>query len=300
MGVSGACYRLAFCSPGWDYSSVDGLVAYDYASVGYKAFGFKPKFADRISKETRADERKYILNQIACNMPVLGINLRVAPEWGVICGYKENGSDLFCRTKYDAEIINSKDFEKGKLNPYDYLLADNWPFIITYFSEQSVPPSDKENLLNSLRVFIDCSKQNNCRGYAMGFNAYQTWQNDLSDDEWYENNDDEQVARRFSVNQFCTLALSDARKSAYIYLNDNKALLPECLSQMNEIVNLFKIISEKAQKIHTMLDSKEYLEGIKARAFWTKEKREVQADLLEQMLTAEKEAAEIAEKIISL
>ena len=27
MGVSGACYRLAFCSPGWDYSSVDGLVA---------------------------------------------------------------------------------------------------------------------------------------------------------------------------------------------------------------------------------------------------------------------------------
>ncbi len=38
MGVSGACYRLAFYSPGWDYSSVDGLVAYDYATSGYNAF----------------------------------------------------------------------------------------------------------------------------------------------------------------------------------------------------------------------------------------------------------------------
>lgn len=34
MGVSGACYRIAF-HPVWDYSSVDGLVAYDYATPGY-------------------------------------------------------------------------------------------------------------------------------------------------------------------------------------------------------------------------------------------------------------------------
>jgi hypothetical protein len=116
MGVSGACYRLAFCSPGWDYSSVDGLVAYDYATPGYKAFGYTAKFADRVDKENRAKERSIIVDEIRHNMPVLGINVRVAPEWGVICGYKENGADLFCRSKYDAQTINSPEFEKGRLN----------------------------------------------------------------------------------------------------------------------------------------------------------------------------------------
>lgn len=84
MGVSGACYRLAFCIPDWDYSSVDGLVAYDYATPAYKAFGYKPAFENRVEKENRAKVRNKIINQVANNMPVLGINLRVAPEWGVI------------------------------------------------------------------------------------------------------------------------------------------------------------------------------------------------------------------------
>jgi transcriptional regulator with XRE-family HTH domain len=298
MGVSGACYRLAFCSPGWDYSSVDGLVAYDYATPGYKAFGFTPKFADRIEKEARAQERRYMVNEIRHNMPVLGINLRVAAEWGVICGYNNNGADLFCRTKYDSAILDSPDFDKGRLNPYDYLFVDNWPFIITYFNDMTTPPTPRENLLNSLRVFIDCSKQESCRGYAMGPKAYEVWQNDLLDEAWYEDNEDEQLARRFSVNQFCSLALFDARKSAYTYLLENKNLLPDKKEVMEQIVKLFSDISEKAGQIHKLLDSGEYLEGAKARRFWTREMRINQANLLSKMRDAEYMAMEFAEKII--
>lgn len=298
MGVSGACYRLAFCSPGWDYSSVDGLVAYDYATPAYKAFGFTPKFADRIEKETRAEERKYIINEIRHNMPVLGINLRVAPEWGVICGYKENGADLFCRTKYDPSILNSADYEKGKFNPYDYLPVDNWPFIITYFADMTTPPSAKDNLINSLRVFVDCSKQEGCRGYAMGLKAYDVWRKDLLDEEWYKNNDDEQLARRFSVNQFCSLSLYDARKSAYIYLSDSKNLLPDMVDCMEQIIKNFSDISDKAGQIHNMLDSGEYLEGARARKFWTKEMRIQQAKLLSEMQELENRAVELAEEIV--
>ncbi|HWT75574.1 MAG TPA: helix-turn-helix transcriptional regulator [Mobilitalea sp.] len=298
MGVSGACYRLAFCSPGWDYSSVDGLVAYDYATPGYKAFGFTPRFADRVDKGNRADERRFMVNEIQHDMPVLGINVRVAPEWGVICGYKENGTDLFCRTKYDHEIINASDFIKGKLNPFDYLYVDNWPFIITYFAEKTTPPSDKENLINSLKVLVDSSKQENCRGYRMGFNAYETWHEDLLDDHWYNSNDDDQFARRFSVNQFCSMSLYDARRSAYIYLNDCKNLLTEKVDEMNHIAAIFKTISEKAEQIHKMLDSGEYLEGARARKFWTKEMRISQANLFSEMLEAEREAFSIAEKIV--
>lgn len=298
MGVSGACYRLAFCSPRWDYSSVDGLVAYDYATPGYKAFGFTPKFADRIEKEARAEERKHMINEIRHNMPVLGINLRVAAEWGVICGYKDNGADLFCRTKYDTAVHNSSDYEKGKNNPYDYLFVDNWPFIITYFSDMTPPPTPKENLLNSLRVFVACSKQETCRGYEMGLKAYEVWQNDLLDKAWYENNDDEQLARRFSVNQFCSLALFDARKSAYSYLLDNKNLLTDKVDSMEQIIKHFSDISEKAGQIHKLLDSGEFLAGASARRFWTIEMRVKQAELLSQMLDSERSAMQIAENII--
>nr|HML47580.1 helix-turn-helix transcriptional regulator [Clostridia bacterium] len=104
MGVSGACYRLAFCSPGWDYSAVDGLVAYDYATPGFAAFGYTPAQYCRIEKADRAEHRLRMMKEIRNNMPILGINLRVAPEWGVICGYAKAGEDLFCRTKYDAEV----------------------------------------------------------------------------------------------------------------------------------------------------------------------------------------------------
>lgn len=298
MGVSGACYRLAFCSPGWDYSSVDGLVAYDYATWGYKAFGFFAKFADRVDKTNRAEERKYMVNEIRHNMPVLGINIRVAPEWGVICGYKDNGADLFCRTKYDAGVIDSPDYKKGKLNPFDYLYVDNWPFIITYFADRTTPPSDKENLLNSLRVFIDCAKQENCRGYKMGFKAYEVWQNDLLEESWYQNNDDEQFTRRLSVNQFCSLALFDARQAAYSYLSENKNLLLDKVDEMEQMVAFFSEIAKKAQQIHKMLDSGEYLEGEKARHFWTTKMRVNQAKLLAEMLELEHKAMSIAEKIV--
>jgi hypothetical protein len=205
---------------------------------------------------------------------------------------------MFCRTKYDADVINEPDYEKGKNNPYDYLFMDNWPFLISYFTGfTNQPPSGAENLINSLKVFIDCSKRESDGGYRMGFQAYETWRNDLTDDGWYDKNDDEQFARRFSVNQFCTLALYDARKAAYTYLDGCGSLIPGKTGEIRRIAGLFKMISEKAGQIHKMLDSGEYLDGARARKFWTREMRLAQAELLAQMAEAEREAFAVAECI---
>jgi len=304
MGVSGACYRLAFSSPGWDYSSVDGLVAYDYATPGYKAFGFTPEFADRVEKENRAKERERMLREIRCNMPVLGINLRVAAEWGVICGCRENGAELLCRSKYDAEIIDAPDYENGRFhNPYDYLPVDNWPFIITYFGEKTLPPSPKENLMNSLRVFVDCAGQPRHRGYVVGLEAYTVWQKDLLDESWYKKGwrkarSDEQFARRLSVNQFCALALLDARKAARDYLSGSVNLIPEKTAELTRLAGLFACIAQNAESIHRLLDSGENLQGEKARVFWTSEKREAQAALLMQIQQTEEEALRLTREIL--
>ena len=307
MGVSGACYRLAFCSPGWDYSSADGLVAYDYATPAFKAFGYREERHGHVEKADRAAHRERMMKEIRQNMPVLGINLRVAPEWGVICGYRKNGEELFCRTKYDKPTIeNDPQFMKGRpefkaewLGPHDYMQVDNWPFLISYFAGHVHPaPSGAENFVNSLKIFADCSAQEREGGYRMGFQAYGVWRNDLLDDGWYDKNDDEQFARRFSVNQFCTLALYDARKSAYAYLSGCVSLLPGKAEETGRIAELFKSVAEKAGRIHKLLDSGEYLEGARARRFWTREKRLEQAELLARMSAAEREAAAIAERVI--
>ncbi len=307
MGVSGACYRIAFCSPKWDYSSADGLVAYDYASPAFKAFGYKEERHGHIEKQDRAIHREHIMKEIRNNMPILGINLRVAPEWGVICGYRKNGEELFCRTKYDKPTIENdpqfmkghREFKKEWLGSYDTMQVDNWPFLLSYFADHVHPsPSEADNLIASLKIFIDCSKQERENGYRIGFQAYEIWRNDLLDDEWYNKSDDEQYARRFSVNQFCTLALFDARKAAYKYLSNSASLLPDKIDIMKQISELFKSISKKAEQIHNLLDSGEYLQGDRARKFWTKEKRLTQAALLTEMLGAEREVVSLAENIV--
>jgi len=197
MGVSGACWRIAFLSPNWDYSSVDALVVYDYAKPGYRAFGYTPVFADRVDKENRATERQNIINSIKNKHPVLGINLRVAHEWGVIFGYKDNGNELLCRTYFDSEVINHPDFNNRPGKAEEYLPVDNWPFIITHFNQKGNVPTDEENLINSLRVFIESMNMDDARGYSVGYSAYKTWPTDLRDDEWYKKAG---IARRLAMS----------------------------------------------------------------------------------------------------
>ena len=306
MGVSGACYRLAFASPDWDYSSVDGLVAYDYATPGFAAFGYSPEQYGHIEKADRVEHRQKIMKEIRSNMPVLGINLRVAPEWGVICGYEKEGEDLFCRTKYDKQTIeNDSEFMKGSpifdsvsiSNPYNYLSVDNWPFLLCYFSQKKNSPTPKKNLLASLKIFIDCAKKDRERGYFMGFKAYEIWADDLKDDSFYETCDDEQMARRFSVDQFCILSLLDARKSAYLYLKNGVTLFESTL--FTKIVELFAKVFGISQEIHKMLDSGKSLNGVKSREFWTLEKRHKQADALNEMLLLEQEALTLATDFVA-
>ena len=98
MGLSGACYRICFTDI-WDFSCTDALVAYDYAEPLYRALGYTPIWADRLDKEPMKEERLAIMEDIRNGKPVLAINLRVAPEWGVITGYLDNGRFLLCRGK---------------------------------------------------------------------------------------------------------------------------------------------------------------------------------------------------------
>lgn len=308
MGVSGACYRIAFCSPNWDYSAVDGLVAYDYATPGFAAFGYTPEHYAHIEKTDRAMHRQKMIREISSNKPILAINLRVAPEWGVICGYGNEGEDLYCRTKYDRQTIeNDPLFTKGfppfdpsKIgNPYSYLYVDNWPFLIMYFNKNGNQPTQQENLINSLNVFTDSMTRVSNTGYFIGFKAYEKWASDLRDDEFYANCDVRQLTHRFLVNQFCMLSLLDARRSASLFLSSSLHLF-ESNPQLPQIAQHFAGIYKIAEDIHKELETGAPLKDDEYRQFWTLVKRHEQANAIDQIVKLEREAHRLALEFISL
>ncbi|NLY18730.1 MAG: hypothetical protein GX045_07220 [Clostridiaceae bacterium] len=126
LGLSGACYRIAFTEI-WDWSATDALVAFDYSSILFNAIGYEQIWADRVEKDDRNEERKNIVRDITNGKPVIAINLRVAPEWGVITGFSENSKNFYCRTYFDKEHLNENN---------DYLESDFWPFMIIHFGEK--------------------------------------------------------------------------------------------------------------------------------------------------------------------
>jgi transcriptional regulator with XRE-family HTH domain len=301
MGVSGACWRIAFSSPNWDYSSVDALVVYDYAEPGYNAFGYSPQFAEGVEKKYRAIERAKIVDSIKQGQPVLGINLRIAHEWGVISGYEENGNTLLCRTYYDDQVINSPDFDNKPGTEEKYLYVDNWPFIITYFGQKGIVPTDHLSLLNSLKVMVESMNARGDRGYSVGYDAYRTWQKDLRDDEWFENADDEHFVRRLDVNHFCYLSLVDARQAAFRYLQssidlvENKLIktMPGIYEEIgNKLANLLPDLPGLDTNVRT-----DTVNPKKMRKAWTPELRHKQADLFDEILILEKKGEEIARAI---
>ncbi len=297
MGVSGACYRIAF-HPVWDYSSVDALVAYDYATPGYKAFGFKCVHAERVPKEFRESERNCIVRELNKNIPVLAINLRVAPEWGVITGYEEHGKTLLCRTYFDKEIIDREFLGNDR-----YLYVDNWPFIISHFEEEFTPPSAKDNLINSLKIMIDSNRKKEGRcGYAMGYEAYNQWCIALKNKKLFSesNNNDEDFFRRFDVNHYCLLALVDARRCAYEYLNESSKLFnDDKCTKLVELSNIFNEIYLIAERVYKkLLNIKK--DSNKIKVIWNNELRNEQVDELQKILILEKKAEKKASKIVGI
>ena len=163
MGMSGACYRICFTDV-WDFSCTDALVSYDYAAPLSKAIGCSFRIADRLEKQDRKAERISIMEDIRKGKPVLAINLRVAPEWGVITGYTDNGNRFLCRTYFDKDVFaaleqedsrNREDWRTVFEENEGYLFTDFWPFILLHFGEKADVSSPLDVLKNSLAVFAD-------------------------------------------------------------------------------------------------------------------------------------------------
>lgn len=295
MGVSGACWRIAF-APIWDYSSADGLVAFDYAAPAFRAYGIRPAWADRISRGERKLEKQRIMESIQRHELPVAINLRVAPEWGVITGYLDNGNTLLCRSYFDDETFTKLQhdpaFQEDMKATKGYLYADNWPFAIVHFDGRVPVPSALENLLVSLQLRNDSMNLKESRGYMLGYQALEAWREGLLDENWYLAAAAGDADRRRSVNHFCMTALTDARRSAAAYLQQCCSL-PEAAPIMEQLEGMKEIylqMSGKLQAFYNRMPTDEAAQGMPAGLAWPPQSRKAQAELLSDIIEAERRA----------
>ena len=287
MGMSGACYRIAFCEV-WDWSALDALVAYPYDMPLYDAIGYKADFACHLEKGERAEERRRIVSDIRSGKPILAINLRVAPEWGVITGFSDNGKTLYCRTYFDD---SSESFEKG------YAESENWPFIITHFGEQHKKPSNTDILIASLRTYVDSFYAPNRDGYFQGKQGYEKWIEGLQNDSlWSTKCPEGDIERRFDVHLSTVFQLVDARRCAAAYLTECSAF---ATTEQEKLKKIAENLTKLADTLH------EFKEGLLINGVGSfvnntdgKEKRKEQCSLLLEAMKLEIENVEIAKELI--
>ncbi|MDE6750023.1 MAG: helix-turn-helix domain-containing protein [Lachnospiraceae bacterium] len=312
MGISGACYRICFTDV-WDYSCTDALVAFDYATPLYKAVGYSFRTVERLEKQERKAERLAIMEDIQRGKPVLAINLRIAPEWGIITGYTDNGNRFLCRTYFDKDVFdvleqkdcqNSEDKQVVFDENEGYLFNDYWPFIIMHFGEKVDVPSPRDTLKNSLALLVSSFNTGECRGYHQGKEAYRAWiKGLLKEDDFRIESDRENVLRRLSVNDSMLCNLLDSRHAAASYLRTSIYLTTE-----NESVYLAKI-AENCQAISDMVYAfREKVRNsstcatdyntVNAFVVSTPDLREEQVNMLEAALALDEESCRLAELIL--
>lgn len=285
MGISGCCYRLALSQPDWDFSSVDGLIAYDFLKPTLEALPCSAAFHDRAEGEARERAREDVLRSLDQGRPSIAINLRVVAEWGVIAGYAEGGKTLLCRTYFDGDA-------------QDYLPAESWPFLLLVLGDPRPAPSPLDLLKRSLRVALDVPRHQGLRpNYANGLAVYKLWAFDLRDEARYAGGP-ESLRKPCEVNRFVYTSLLDARRAAAVYLGSRVELLSgEAAERLSEAARRYARLADALESgLETVPCPQEHLGGDVTR--WTPQLRHAQADVLRDALHLEMEALDAVHRTL--
>ena len=281
------------------------LYCFDYSRILFKAIGCEQIWADRVEKPDRKAERKRIVEDIENGKPVIAMNLRIAPEWGVITGFLENGKRLLCRTYFDSIIFDEHKEDKDFLQETGgYLETDCWPYLIIHFGEKQEKQTPKESLIASMKTLIDSFYAPQSRGYYQGKEAYIAWINGLKDETaWTDYQNEDGIFRRLTVNDYMLLNLIDARRCAGIYLKESIPLAGEASQELlTQIADSYTSISQKLNdfrnKVQNVSTKEIQYNAIKSKGVSTYELRQEQINLLEEILELEEQIVKMAERLI--
>ena len=204
MGISGACFRIHF-HPDWCPSSGDVTAGFDVSRPLFRHLGYGAEMV-AIDDNKFTDIRSFygrIVAQIDRGIPVIAINLKVCPEWGIITGYLKERPGLLCRTFFDEADAYSR--------------ANRAPWLSLFLNGQQEPQVPRgESPERSLQQAIHLADTDQFGEYASGFSAYEYWIGELEDLDGIS--DRKRFGEIIGVNRMLLNLLCDARRSAYRFL----------------------------------------------------------------------------------
>lgn len=275
MGISGAAFRLHF-HPDFCPSSADSTTGFDVSKVLFKSLGYKCELhkIDDNSFEDIKGLYQRIIAQINDCKPIVAINLKVCPEWGIITGYLKDRPGILCRTYFDESE--------------DYSLAEHAPWLSFFIGDKKQSLDKKDLLKNSLVIAVQLARTGSFDDYYSGFSAFKKWIEVLK-----KYSDSKKKFDKIEENWTLFNILLDSRRSAHKYL-DNCVGLEEIKTGREIIANFKKetiILSDLQASILPNHNSK--------AKEWTPEILNKQIECLTKALEIEKENIELIENEIN-
>lgn len=285
MGLSGAAFRLQFHQPNWDNSSADVLTGFDHAGAALAALGYRAEWY-RVDEDDAAgvrNARGAIMRSIDQGHPVVAQKLRVAMDWGVITGYREEGKEFLGRTYWDQTE--------------EYARADNWPWRVLIFGNRVGVPDRAEAILRSLEIAVELATTSRFGDYASGFAAYERWVADVLDDDRFESADTEQLERMACCNGWCYFSLEDARRVAARYLRSIEEELGEqSRSHLVRAAEAYdQLLTGLSERLTHVYNGDNRTNGEP----WTQEIRQAQAETLRAAMALERTAVDELRAILA-
>ena len=277
MGISGAAFRLHF-HPDFCPSSADSTTGFDVSKILFKSLGYNcdlHKIDDKNFEEIKALYRR-IISQINDGKPIIAINLKVCPEWGIITGYLKDKPGILCRTYFDESE--------------DYSFAEHAPWLSFFIGEKREPLDRKDLVFNSLKIAVQLANTDAFEDYFSGFNAFRNWIAILKD---YANSSGNKKFDKIEENWTLFNSLLDSRRSAANYLDNITGSIN--LKMGKEIIdnyrNEIKILSDLQENVLPKINSKS--------TEWTPEIVNKQIECLIKALEIEKENIELIKNEIN-
>jgi len=272
MGISGTAFRLHF-HPDWCPSSADSTTGFDVSRVLFKSLGYKSELhsIDDNSFDDIKSLYKRIITQINLGIPIVAINLKVCPEWGIITGYLKNKPGIICRTYFDKTD--------------EYSLAERAPWLSFFIGEKGIPMDNDELFENSLKIAIQLAKTDEFEEYKSGYSAFKKWIEELKKQT---ESIKTKMFKEYEVNLTIFNYLLDARKAAVGYLT----------SMNNKMKRGDLIIDNYKKEVELLKETqKNILPSFKADAkSWTADIINKQIDILKWVFSMEKETIDLFEE----
>ncbi len=271
MGISGAAFRFHF-NPDWCPSAADVTTGFDVSNILFKSLGYKCQLL-KIDDNSFDDIRSLyikIKSQINKGIPIIAINLKVCPVWGVITGYLKHKPGIICRTYFDETE--------------DYSLAERVPWLTFFFFYREESMDIRKIYNNSLEIAIQLAMTNSYNEYLSGFSALEKWIEEL---EKFLQSTSVKVFEEYEVNLTLFDCLLDTRQAAVKYLT--------ILNDSDIVKNGSLIIENYKKEVEILKDTKvNILPSFDSKPTkWTKNILSKQINTLNQVLILEKESIEL-------